>query len=122
MDATKTEAYRSKLLELKTRYEEDRHRLLHHDETMAEETSELSDYDFKHPGDASSELYTRELEQSVGESAATTVVQIDGALQRITDGTYGVCAECGKSIGASRLEALPYAAYCIDCQTELEPS
>lgn len=46
----------------------------------------------------------------------STVVQIDAAIVRIDDGTYGACEECGKSIPIARLEALPFTAVCIDCQ------
>jgi RNA polymerase-binding transcription factor DksA len=41
---------------------------------------------------------------------------IDEALQRITDGTYGVCRRCGQPIPDDRLEAIPFAAYDIECQ------
>ena len=40
---------------------------------------------------------------------------IDQALQRITDGNYGDCTKCGKQIDSARLEAIPYAAHCIEC-------
>ena len=41
---------------------------------------------------------------------------IDGALQRIERGEFGICAECDETINPKRLEALPYARFCIDCQ------
>lgn len=41
---------------------------------------------------------------------------VDAALARVAAGTYGRCTSCGKEIGAERLEALPWAALCIDCQ------
>lgn len=41
--------------------------------------------------------------------------QIDAALQRIEDGTYGSCESCGNEVGADRLAAMPAAARCIDC-------
>ena len=41
---------------------------------------------------------------------------IDHALSSIDEGTYGVCQRCGKEIAAGRLEALPFATLCIDCQ------
>jgi DnaK suppressor protein len=42
------------------------------------------------------------------------------ALQRIEDGTYGICISCGRPIGAERLEARPEAATCIECARQLE--
>lgn len=48
------------------------------------------------------------------------LAQIGQALERIEDGTYGTCQRCGQSIADERLEALPYTAFCIDCQKHLE--
>jgi DnaK suppressor protein len=45
---------------------------------------------------------------------------IDDALQRIKDGTYGTCEECGKKISKDRLKIMPFARYCIICQSDLE--
>ncbi|MCA9189133.1 MAG: TraR/DksA C4-type zinc finger protein [Pirellulaceae bacterium] len=47
-------------------------------------------------------------------------VQISAALARIKDGTYGLCTACGSRIGQARLDALPYAAFCIACERQLE--
>lgn len=44
------------------------------------------------------------------------VNQIEAALKRMDEGTYGVCSNCGKSISADRMEALPYATLCVECQ------
>jgi DnaK suppressor protein len=46
--------------------------------------------------------------------------QINEAYQRMDQGTYGICARCGKEIAGERLEYLPFVAYCITCQTEIE--
>ncbi|MGA2062594.1 MAG: TraR/DksA family transcriptional regulator [Thermoguttaceae bacterium] len=46
--------------------------------------------------------------------------QIEAALQRIEDGSYGQCEECGAKIPKSRLEAIPYAAQCIRCASQQE--
>ena len=50
----------------------------------------------------------------------TTVSQIDIALERLTEGTYGICDVCEAPIARARLEALPFAALCIDCQRQKE--
>ena len=42
------------------------------------------------------------------------------ALERIEDGTYGKCQECGQSIGKARLSAVPYTLFCIRCERQLE--
>ena len=46
--------------------------------------------------------------------------EIRSALDRISDGTFGVCEDCGERIPAKRLEALPWARYCVSCQERLE--
>ena len=48
------------------------------------------------------------------------VSQVDAALERMDAGSYGICQRCGKPIHEERLEAFPYVAYCIDCQSALE--
>ena len=50
------------------------------------------------------------------------IEEIDGALRRIRDGTYGVCVECGDNIALPRLQALPATSFCIDCAREREES
>ncbi len=46
--------------------------------------------------------------------------KVDEALQRIKDGNYGICEECGEPIGEARLEARPVTTLCIDCKREQE--
>ena len=48
--------------------------------------------------------------------ASQTLTQVQEALQRIEDGTYGKCVVCGRQIPAARLEALPWAAFCLEDQ------
>ena len=48
------------------------------------------------------------------------LASIDRAILRLESGTYGVCQSCGEEIDSARLEALPYAEQCIDCQRRLE--
>ena len=44
--------------------------------------------------------------------------EVEQALEKINDGTYGLCAECGKQINPARLEALPQATLCLDCKAK----
>lgn len=53
-------------------------------------------------------------------SHRTAIAQITAALNRITQGTYGRCTRCGRQIASARLEVLPFAAACIDCQSHAE--
>jgi DnaK suppressor protein len=48
------------------------------------------------------------------------IAKIDAALERIADGTYGVCEECGEQIGVERLKARPVTTLCIDCKADQE--
>ena len=59
-----------------------------------------------HLGDTASATFDRELDQGLEEGAQQTLVEIDAALKRIEDGTYGTCEVCGKPIGADRLRAI----------------
>jgi DnaK suppressor protein len=61
-----------------------------------------------------------ELTFKLGERESQMVADIDQALLRIDEGTYGVCARCGKPIDERRLEALPTARYDANCQAEIE--
>ncbi len=62
----------------------------------------------------------RELSFALEERESAELVEIDAALKRIDDGSFGLCVDCGVSIPAARLHANPTAMRCIDCQTKLE--
>lgn len=49
-----------------------------------------------------------------------TLLKIDEALRKLAEGTYGICEECGEEISKQRLEVLPFAIYCRDCQEKRE--
>lgn len=54
------------------------------------------------------------------EARNRTRIQLDAALRRLDEGTYGVCEDCGGEIGEARLKALPFARRCIACQEQAE--
>ena len=58
----------------------------------------------------------RERDLSLLENARDLLDQVERALRKISDGTYGRCANCGKAIEAARLKALPHASLCIACK------
>ncbi|HEX6122686.1 MAG TPA: TraR/DksA family transcriptional regulator [Ktedonobacterales bacterium] len=58
--------------------------------------------------------------QALVRNAQQVLAQVRAALERLDSGTYGKCERCGREIGARRLEALPYATLCIDCQEAVE--
>ena len=67
-----------------------------------------------HPGDSGTDRETQMEDEGLASDAARQRDDIDAALQRIADGTWGTCVTCGKEIDAERLDALPQAAYCRD--------
>lgn len=64
------------------------------------------------------QLENAEVLDSLANEATSELAQINGALQRMEEGSYGVCTRCGNEIDARRLEARPYAARCIACASE----
>lgn len=71
-----------------------------------------------HMGDVATTTFLRERNLSIGEHEAHLVQEIDGALERIRQGSFGLCVDCGNPISQDRLEALPWAARCIDDQNK----
>lgn len=70
--------------------------------------------------DRANNSYNRELMFSLSDGERQLVLQIDAALKRMDEGTYGRCANCGQTIAMPRLEAVPWARFCIDCQEMAE--
>jgi DnaK suppressor protein len=68
----------------------------------------------QHLADHASETYERELDDTLEENAEQVLREIDLALARIDEGTYGTCAICGAEIPEERLAAVPYATLCIE--------
>jgi DnaK suppressor protein len=65
---------------------------------------------------AASQVFEQQRDLALQEHTRTAVDAIDAALARLDAGTYGLCTSCGRAITPERLEALPAAALCIDCQ------
>jgi len=66
--------------------------------------------------DRANNAYNRELMFSLSDNERATLLQIENALRRMDEGSYGRCANCGQTINVLRLEAVPWARFCIDCQ------
>src|SRR5262245_34059697 len=78
------------------------------DEEEAAQSGELTHYD-QHPADQASETFEREKDMAILEQLELDLAEIEAALQRIEDGTYGVDEETGEPIDPERLEAMPAA-------------
>jgi DnaK suppressor protein len=72
------------------------------------------------PADMAANAYTKELLMSMSTNDRQLLQSIDTALDRIDDGDYGKCANCGQPIQEKRLEAVPWARHCIRCQDMIE--
>lgn len=84
-----------------------------------ERANELSGYD-DHPADLASETFEREKDLAIGESVESLLNQVITALEKLDRGSYGMCDACARPIKKARLQALPSATLCLDCQDRIE--
>ena len=113
MDAEKLKIFHDRLLA----------ELRNHTDHVREDQAvalELSDDGVKDTVDMSLMDVNKELALRLGERESQMIADIDQALLRIEEGSYGVCARCGKLIDERRLEALPTARYDAACQALIE--
>ena len=110
------------------RLEEERTRLLRTREGFQEggleegsqaAVGELSNVD-QHPADVATDTMEREKDLSMRDRVDSELADIEAALRRIDDGTYGICEVCGRPIGDARLEAIPTARRCVEDQAATE--
>lgn len=73
-----------------------------------------------HQADAGSDAYDRDFALSLLSQEQDALYEIDQALKRLEQGTYGVCELCTKPIPHARLEAIPFTRFTVDCQSQLE--
>jgi RNA polymerase-binding transcription factor DksA len=73
-----------------------------------------------HQADAGSDAYDRDFALSLLSQEQDALYEIEEALKRIDLGAYGVCEMSGKPISHARLEALPFARYTVECQSQIE--
>jgi RNA polymerase-binding protein DksA len=80
-----------------------------------EDSSEESPYD-QHMAETAAVTLDREIDLTLQENARASLLQIDRALAKLENGSYGRCDKCGKHIGEERLQVAPFATLCIDCK------
>ncbi|MDQ3945258.1 MAG: TraR/DksA C4-type zinc finger protein [Actinomycetota bacterium] len=85
-------------------------------EAEGEQFSELASHD-QHQADLGTETFEREKDFSLLEQLEAELDELDRALRKLDDGTYGICEACGEPIPPERLEALPGARFCVKDQT-----
>ena len=86
---------------------------VNHEDSVTEESGDLST-GAGELADTATDTYMRELDEGLEENADHLIGEVEAALGRIEDGTYGTCAVCGKPIASERLEAVPWATLCIE--------
>jgi len=87
--------------------------------TQKDMSGDISGYGI-HIADVASDNYDRDFNLSPVSNERKIVMEIDEALKRIDDGSYGICQMSGKPISKTRLNAIPYAKYSKKCQEKLE--
>jgi RNA polymerase-binding transcription factor DksA len=80
---------------------------------------ELSSYD-QHQADMGTETFEREKDLSILEQVEAELADVEHAMRRLDEGTYGTCEVCGKVIPDERLEAMPATRLCLEHQAEAE--
>ncbi|MFL6210475.1 MAG: TraR/DksA family transcriptional regulator [Pyrinomonadaceae bacterium] len=109
MDKRKQKSYRDRLLA--------RREGLFRQVTEAEMSSRERDLEAtQDPADMAANAYTKELLISMSANDRRLLDLIDEALRRIEAGEYGECVNCGEQVQEKRLEAVPWARYCLKCQ------
>lgn len=113
LKGTKVEKFRQRLLAK-------RRELLSGVQGSAVKSLESTSEEIQDIADQASSAYTKEFLLSIGDTERRMLKQVDEALHKIRQETYGLCESCGEMISERRLEALPFARLCIACQEEEE--
>ncbi len=107
MDPTALELVRAALVEERTRLSDE----------QREMTIQAPDpMTYGSQAAAASQVFAQQRDLALRDHNQQLIEAVDAALARLAAGTYGTCTTCGQPISAARLEALPSAAHCIDCQ------
>jgi DnaK suppressor protein len=97
----------------------ERARLLEHMNRLGESEYKGTGYG-NHIADDATETYEQSKDVSLRRNEAALLEQTEHALRKFEQGTYGICESCGAPIDRARLKAIPYALYCLKCQTRRE--
>ncbi len=85
-----------------------------------ESSKEMGQDGIQDIGDEAANIYNKQVLLSLSENERVRLQEVDEALDRIANGTYGTCEECGGPISLKRLEVRPVAKYCVPCLMNLE--
>jgi len=87
---------------------------------IVESSKEMGQDGIQDIGDEAANMYNKQVLLSLNENERIRLKEVDESLDRIENGTYGICDECGGPISLKRLEVRPVAKYCVPCLTKLE--
>jgi DnaK suppressor protein len=118
-DLMDAEIARQRLEEERVRLQQVRSDQHESDESQSGSLGELSHMD-QHQADVGTETFEREKDLSILENVEAELADIEHALARLNDGTYGTCEACGRPIDEARLEALPATRLCLQDQAQAE--
>jgi RNA polymerase-binding transcription factor DksA len=93
---------------------------VNHKGSLEEETGDLSIGTDDHIADSATDTFMRELDGGLEENAEHLLDEVNAALVRLDDGTYGSCTACGQRIPDARLQAIPWASLCLDDKRKQE--
>lgn len=121
MDKTKSEVFKKLLLKKREELISNVDHITGdtRNKSQKEAAGDLSGYSI-HMADMASDNYDREFSLNLASGERKTLLEIDEALKRIDEKTYGKCLSCGRKIGKKRLLAVPHAKLCLKCKEEEE--
>lgn len=82
-------------------------------------SGDISGYTY-HMADVATDTYDREFSLGIASNERKLLYELDDALKRIEEGTFGICEDCKSLITKTRLKAIPYARLCLNCQQKRE--
>ncbi len=123
MNRAELKVYKDRLLALRSRMTGDVNQLRENSlkKSRAEANGNLSSMPI-HMADIGSDNYEQEFSLSLMENEGAALEKIQASLDRIEEGSYGACEECGAKIPKTRLNAIPYASLCVKCASQQERS
>jgi len=99
---------------------EDRRREIHEKLRSLREAIPMDSHDVRDAEEQSVDDFVQEVDLALMQMKSETLKKIDQAILRLENGSYGHCPECDQQISSARLQALPFAVLCRDCQAETE--
>jgi DnaK suppressor protein len=121
MNKAELKAFKDQLLNLRARLRGDVNQMAEATlkKNRSEANGDLSSMPI-HMADIGSDNFEQEFTLSLMENEGVTLEQIEASLERIEEGSYGQCEECGVKIPKTRLNAIPFATLCIRCAEQQE--